>query len=279
MSETTITLPRPGTRRWPWLLLRALLIAALLYGAAVAALWWGQEGLLFRPATLPADHNFRMADDVHETWVDVPGARLNALHLRLPKPHGVVFFLHGNAGNLERWFVNVDFYRKANFDLYMLDYRGFGKSTGRIESQGQLEDDVRAAWARLAPAYAGKKRVIYGRSLGSGLATMLAAEVQPELTVLVSPYASMVQLAAEKYPWVPSAALRYPLRTDLLLPRVQGPVLMAHGDQDTLIPVQHAERLQAIAPAAQLLRVPGAGHGNIHSFKLYLDGLRAALAR
>jgi len=280
MSEVTITLPRgsaPG--RWTRLLGGALLVIALLYAAAVGALWWGQELLLFHPIALPADHAFRLADDVHETWVDVPGARLNALHLRLPKPDGVVFFLHGNAGNLERWFVNVDFYRKANFDLFMLDYRGFGKSTGHIESQAQLEADVRAAWAQVAPAYAGKKRVIYGRSLGTGLATGLAAEVQPELTILVSPYSSMLQLAGEKYPWVPGAVLRYPLRTDLLLPHVKGRIVLAHGEVDTLIPLAHSERLQALAPSAELLRVPGAGHGDIHGFKVYLEGLRAALAR
>jgi uncharacterized protein len=278
MSETTITLPRPSTSRWPGWLLRALCIVGLFYGVAVAALWWGQERLLFHPVLLPADHAFRMADDVHESWVDVPGAKLNALHLRLPHPEGVVFFLHGNAGNLERWFVNVDFYRKANYDLFMLDYRGFGKSTGHIESQAQLEDDVRAAWAQVAPAYVGKKRVVYGRSLGTGLATTLAADVQPDLTILVSPYSSMLALAAEKYPWVPGAVLRYPLRTDLQLPRVKGRVVLAHGELDALIPVQHSERLQTLAPGAALLRVPGAGHGDIHGFKVYLDGLRAALA-
>jgi len=280
MSDTTtLTLPAPAAKRWPRRLLRALLVLALVYAAAIGWLWWSQEQLLFRPTPLPADHHFQQGADVHERWIDVPGARLNALHLKLPNPSGVVFFLHGNAGNLERWFVNVDFYRKANIDLFMLDYRGFGKSSGHIESQAQLEADVRAAWAQVAPAYAGKKRVIYGRSLGTGLATMLATENAADLTVLVSPYASMLQMAAEKYPWVPGAVLRYPLRTDLLLPRVQGPVLLVHGDQDTLIPLQHSERLQALLPRAQLLRVPGAAHGDIQTYAVYLEGLRAALAR
>jgi hypothetical protein len=64
---------------------------------------------------------------------------------------GVVFYLHGNAGNLDSWFVNADFWRQANVDLFMLDYRGYGKSSGRITSQAQLEADVRAAWAAVAP--------------------------------------------------------------------------------------------------------------------------------
>lgn len=259
-------------------LLRVAAVAALGYAAVIGALWWGQEKLLFHPAPLPADQAFLLGPDVQETWVDVPGARLNALHLKRPKPDAVVFYLHGNAGNLARWFTNADFYRRANVDLFMIDYRGFGKSTGRIESQAQLEADVRAAWAAVAPQYAGVRRVFFGRSLGTGLAAMLAAEVQPEMTILVSPYASMARLAGEIYPWVPGAALRYPLRTDLWLPQVKGPVLLVHGDRDTLIPIAHAESLQPLAPHARLLRVPGAGHGDIQTFEPYLDGVRAALA-
>ena len=92
----------------------ALLSLMLLGGLLLAALWWGQERLLFMPTVLPAEHRFDFGADVHERWIDVPGARLNALHLRLPAPRGVIFFLHGNAGNLQSWFVNADFYRRAN---------------------------------------------------------------------------------------------------------------------------------------------------------------------
>ena len=254
-----------------------VLTAAALYGALLLAMWWGQERLLFHPQVLPASHRFAQGADVHETWVDVPGARLNALHLRLPRPDGVVFFLHGNAGSLQNWFVNIDFYRKANFDLFMLDYRGFGKSSGRIQSQAQLEADVLAAWQQVAPQYEGRKRVIYGRSLGTGLAAGLAAQMQPELTVLVSPYESMAALAGQHYPWVPQALLRYPLRTDLALAQVKGPVLLAHGALDNLIPASHSLALQRQAPQAQLVVVPGAGHNDIHRFAPYLDAFRAAL--
>ncbi len=272
-------MPRPALPPWSRALLYAALAAFALYAGVVALLWWGQERLLFHPQKLPAEHRYLMGPDVHETWVDVPGARLNALHLQLPNPAGVVFFLHGNAGNLESWFVNADFYRRANVDLFMIDYRGYGKSSGRIESQAQLEADVRAAWASVAPRYAGKKRVIYGRSLGTGLAATLAAELQPELTVLVSPYSSMAALSREHYPWVPGAVLRYPLRTDTALALVKSPVLLAHGGRDTLIAPRHSVALRGAAPQAQLLLVPQAGHNDIHQFDSYLEGLRGALAR
>lgn len=254
-------------------------VVVLTYAALLTVLWWGQERLLFRPRPLPESHRFERGADVHEAWVEVPGARLHALHLRLRQPRGIVFFLHGNAGNLQSWFVDVEVYRRLNFDLYMLDYRGFGKSSGRIGSQAELEADVRAAWNSIAPRYAGKRRILHGHSLGSGLAAGLAAEVQPELTVLLSPYSSVADLAREHLPWVPPALLRYPLRSDLALARVRTPVLLIHGQRDTRIPPVHSHRLQAVQPAAELLLVPGASHGDIHRHPVYLDALAAALAR
>jgi pimeloyl-ACP methyl ester carboxylesterase len=159
----------------------------------------------------------------------------------------------------------------------MLDYRGYGKSSGRIESQAQLEADVRAAWASIAPLYAGKRRVFFGRSLGSALAAGLAAEVQPELTVLVSAYESMAALAADHYRWVPPALLRYPLRTDAALARVKSAVLLVHGQRDEIIDAAHSERLLRVAPHAERVLIEGAGHNDLQQFPAYLEALAARL--
>jgi uncharacterized protein len=265
---------RAARRRW----LGGALALLLAYAALLGALWVGQEKLLFHPRTLPADHRFNAGADVQEVFIDVPGARLNALHLRLPAPDGVVFYLHGNAGHLQSWFVNTEPYRRANLDLFMLDYRGFGKSSGRIESEAQLHADVRTAWEHIAAQYDGRHRVFIGRSLGSGLVATLAAEVQPELTMLISPYQSIAALAGEIYPWVPGALLRYPIRTDLALPKIEGPVLMLHGDRDRTIPLEHSRRLLAVAPTARLVVIDGAGHNDLQSFEAYRQALASALA-
>jgi uncharacterized protein len=253
-------------------------VALVIYAIALSWLWFRQEKLLFFPEPLPADLSLSRDPDVHEGFLDVPGARLSTLHLRLPDPHGVMLFLHGNGGNLAGWFVNPDLFRRANFDLFMLDYRGYGKSTGRIASEAQLHADVLAAWEQIAPQYRGKRVVIYGRSLGTALAARLSVRLQPDLTVLVSPYRSMGALTAEFYPWVPRSVLRYPLRTEDDVAKIKNPLLLVHGGQDALIAPHHSDALHRVAPHAQLLRVARAGHNDLQDFDEYVSGLAGALA-
>jgi len=257
-------------------------VLAGLAGLLLGAVYVGQEALLFAPERLPADHAFDLPDVV-ETRVPVDGAQLSALHLRLPAPRGVVFFLHGNGGSLQNWFVNLDLYRRANFDLFMIDYRGYGKSSGRIRSEAQLHDDVAAAWRSIAPRYAGLRKVIFGRSLGTGLAARLAADLppaeRPDLTILVSPYWSMADLAHLHYPMLPGFLLRYPLETFRDIGRIEGPVLLLHGDHDTLIPPSHSVRLQALARSATFLPIAGAGHGDLQDFPAYREAIAQSLSR
>lgn len=269
--------------RRPRLQHRWLRRVAILFGLVGAIcvfgmglIYWRQEALLFDPVPLPADYVFALPD-VHEVSIEVDGATLSALHLKLPNPQGVVFFLHGNSGNLATWFTNSAFYRNANYDLFMIDYRGYGKSTGHIASQAQLRADVRKAWDWLAPQYAGKKKVIYGRSLGTALAAGLSADVSADLTVLVSPYCSMTDLMRANYPLLPTLLLRYPLPTCEYVARLHTPLLLVHGEADSLIPIAHSERILALAPQAQLLRIPGAGHNDVHQFDAYIEALTRRL--
>src|SRR6478609_5668517 len=144
-------------------------VAAVLYFGALLVLFFTQERVLFPGAPLPADHAFRFDVPFEEMRIAVPGATLDALRFPQPRTRGLVFFIHGNAGNLETWTTGLDFYRRVGYDLFIFDFRGYGRSTGRIESEAQLNADVRAAYDAIAPAYANVPIVIYGRSLGSGL--------------------------------------------------------------------------------------------------------------
>jgi uncharacterized protein len=264
------------------------LLAAVgaIYTATIGYLWFRQERLLFEPTRLPPDEPLTTDADVHESWVDVPGARLSVAHLRLPDPRGVVFFLHGNSGNLKDCLVELDGFRQVNFDVVMFDYRGYGKSTGCIGSEEQLRADVCAVWAEFSSHYEGKRVVISGQSLGTALAAGLSAELceagrAPDLTFLVSPYSSMGALAEELYPWVypwvPRQVLRYPLSTAMHAARLSGPLMLIHGDKDELIGIHHSHALRTAAPAAQLLCVEGAGHSDVHKFPSFRAALAGAL--
>ncbi len=255
-----------------WLLLSLL----VLYAIVVAVVALLQERLLFFPEALPQGHRFAQPGVVERT-IEVPGATLSALHFRQPDARGLFFFLHGNGGNVDLWLPSTDVYQSVRYDVFMLDYRGYGKSTGKIRSERQLHDDVLAAYRSVASEYAGRPIVVYGRSLGTGLAARLATEVRASLLVLVSPYFSIRELGRKHFPWVPPFALRYPLDTGRWLSSVSAPVMLLHGDRDALISVAHAERLKALRPDAELVIVEGAEHDDIPTFDQYLETLTARL--
>jgi hypothetical protein len=115
--------------------------------------------------------------------------------------------------------------------------------------------------------------------LAAGLAAELcAAGRTPDLTLLVSPYSSGRALADELYPWVPRQVLRYPLHTVEDAMRLQGPLMLIHGDKDELIGIHHSEALRTAVPNAQLLRIEGGGHNDLHKFPIFREALAGVLA-
>jgi hypothetical protein len=191
-------------------------LAGLAYGGLLAALYFNQESLIFPATTLPANYQFRFDQRFEEIRVAVPDGSLDALLFRQASPRGLVFYLHGNGGDLTTWTTGLDFYKRINYDLFIFDYRGYGKSTSRIESEAQLHADVRAAWEIIAPRYRGMPIVLFGRSLGAALATWLATDVYPSLLVLVTPFTSLTASAKRHYPYAPEFLVKYPLPNDTM---------------------------------------------------------------
>jgi alpha-beta hydrolase superfamily lysophospholipase len=278
---------RRQQRLRPWSTLSrgvaAAAVAVLLaWGLLVGAVWFGQERLLFEPEPLAATA-LPVLPDLTQEWIDVPGARLHAIRFRQPlvggvrSTRGLLFYLHGNTGNVATYFVDPAFWHDSGYDLFLLDYRGFGRSTGKIEGEAQLHADVLAAWRYVARDYDGLRKVILGRSLGTGLAVPLAAAVRPDLLVLVSPYSSMTAVKDVHYPWVPDAALRYPLASDRLIGDYDGPTLIFHGLRDAVIPAEESKALAREARRAELVLLPDADHVNVHELPLYRDTLLARL--
>lgn len=264
------------------LLASVLSVAALLYVAICAFLYFKQETLLFYPEKLPADYQFRFPGQYREYSIAAPdGARLNGLLFQTSSSKGLVFFLHGNGGSLAGWGGVAAIYTQLGYDVFLLDYRGYGKSQGHISSQAQLFGDVEAAYNQLKNFYPENKIVIAGYSVGTGPAAWLAARHQPRQLLLHAPYYSMADMAAHTirlWPILPGWLLRYPLATNEYVRQVSAPVGLFHGDRDEVIPYQSSVRLRALLkPGDQFITIRGGGHNGLLAQPQYQQAIRGLL--
>jgi pimeloyl-ACP methyl ester carboxylesterase len=244
---------------------------AALYVALCCVLYFKQESLLFFPTRLRADYQFRFPGNFEERWVTTSdGTRLHGLLFHAPDSKGLVFYLHGNGGAVDSWGESAPTYTRLGYDVFFLDYRGYGKSGGCISSQAQLLSDVQTAYRQLLPEYPENRTVILGYSVGTGLATWLAARQHPKLLILQAPYFNMRDLATHLYPFVPGFLVRYPLPTNELIAQVKAPIVLFHGDQDEVIYYQSSVRLKALLkPSDKLIVLPGAGHNGMTDNSMY----------
>ncbi|MCC7504374.1 MAG: alpha/beta fold hydrolase [Saprospiraceae bacterium] len=252
----------------------ALLIVFLTYVALCALFYFGQDLFFFRPERLPqwfayqypfpfAEINFEMDD----------GGSVNALHFRVPNSKGVVFYIKGNSRSIKGWGKFAKDFVGKGYDFFILDYRGFGKSKGR-RSEQILHDDLEEVYNWLKAEYGSEKKIVlYGRSLGSGLAVRLASRHRPQSLILDCPYYSFLYHISRYGFLLPIRwLLRYPIRTDLYIREVRCPVRILHGSRDRLIPYRQSEMLLALAPERIVLYpIQGAGHNNLPDFEQYHD--------
>jgi pimeloyl-ACP methyl ester carboxylesterase len=242
-------------------------------------LYFKQESVLFFPSRLRADHKFHFPGNFEERWIAAAdGTRLHGLLFHAAAPKGLVFYLHGNGGDVSNWADAAPVYTRLGYDVFFLDYRGYGKSEGTISSQAQLLEDVQTAYRQLLPEYLENKTVILGYSVGTGPATWLAARQQPRLLILQAPYFSLRDLATRLYPFVPGFLVRYPLPTNELITKVRAPIVLFHGDQDEVIYYQSSVRLKALLkPSDKLVLLHGAGHNGMTDNVEYQRELAALL--
>jgi pimeloyl-ACP methyl ester carboxylesterase len=245
-----------------------LVIALALYVVGCGFLYFKQEVLLFYPEKLPANYQFRFPGEHREYPITTPdGTRLSGLLFKTKAPKGLVFFLHGNGGSLAGWGDVAATYTRLGYDVFLLDYRGYGKSQGRISSQAQLLGDVETAYNQLKAEYAEQSIIIAGYSVGTGPAAWLASRHRPRLLLLHAPYYSLADMAAHTiklWPILPDWLLRYPLPTNEFVQRVAAPVVLFHGDHDEVISYSSSVRLKALLkPTDQLISIRGGGHNGL----------------
>ena len=160
----------------------------------------------------------------------------------------------------------------------MLDYRGFGKSTGK-RGEKEMLNDMQFIYEKLKEEYKEDHLIIYGRSMGSGFASKLAADNRPRYLILDAPYYSFRKVVERLLPILPiSLVLRFHLRTDKWMDAVKCHTYIIHGTKDRLIPISHSEKLQKINPRLiTLIRIHGGHHNDLPSFDEYHNFIRDIL--
>lgn len=241
-----------------------LILVTLVYVGAVGWLYVRQDVFLYQPSgTLAAPDPTALPGLSVETIAMPDGATLTAWFRPPDRGRPTLLYFHGNSGNLggrQSRFAEVI---ASGFGLLAPSYRGFRGSTGNpseaaLVADGQTLHD----WLR---ARVDGPIVLHGESLGSGVATAVAAERPVAAVVLEAPFTATLDLARERFPWVPSGLLmRDTFLTRERLPRVAAPVLIVHGTQDPATPVAHAERLFALGgDRRELALIEGGGHADL----------------
>ena len=239
-----------------------------------------QEKFIFKPEKLRQDFVYKYDAPFRELFFDVEvGVRINGLHFHAEKPLGLILYFHGNSRSIKGWAKYAkDFYR-YNYDVVLVDYRGFGKSTGK-RSEKDMYKDMQFVYDTLAATYPQNHLIIYGRSLGSGFAAKLAADNTPRYLILDAPYFSFKKTIERFLPILPvKYILRFHLRTDKWLPKVNCHTYILHGTKDWLIPISNSEKLQQLNPRKiTLIRITGGKHNNLPVFPEYHNFIRDILA-
>ena len=252
--------------------LTVLLTVLAIYVLISVLLYFLQDYFLFKPEKLPDDFQFYYDNqEIDEYNIETrDGATINGLRFKTDNPKGVVFYLKGNSKSIKGWGkFAVDFTRHG-YDVIMVDYRGFGKSTGR-RTQKAVKRDMQVIYNKIKEKVPEKYIILYGRSMGSGFAAKLASMNNPRMLILDAPYYSLSKVAKKYIPFMPlSILIKFPMPTYKWLKYVNCPIHIIHGTDDRLIPYKTSVRLSKIKPKiTKLYTVIGGGHKNLNNFESY----------
>jgi hypothetical protein len=242
---------------------------AIFYLGILIVLYLQQRALVFpaphKERTSPEAAGFPQAEEHILTPTD--GEKIIVWHVPARPGHPVVIYFPGNgdflAGSVGRFRDIV----ADGIGLIALSYRGYAGSSGYPSEQG-LFRDAEAAYAFASVRYGADRIVLWGFSLGTGVAVAMAAEHPVAKLVLEAPYTSIADVAASRFPFAPVRwLLRDPFRSDQRIARVTAPLLIMHGERDGAIPIGFGERLFALArKPKQFVRFPEGGHDNLGNY-------------
>lgn len=246
--------------------LKWFLVAALAgYGGLLALVYVAQRAMMYFPErlhTAPADANFTQAEEIALTAGD--GMRILAWYVPPREAMPVVLYFHGNGGALQHRVPRFAPLVADGTGLLALSYRGYGGSDGSPSEEGFIADAT-ALYDFAAARYPAGRIVLWGESIGGGVAIALAAKKPAAALILEAPFLSAVDIGASAYPIFPVRLLmKDQFRSDLRLPQVKAPLLVMHGALDNIVPLTSGEKLFSLGnEPKRFARFPRGGHNDL----------------
>lgn len=213
---------------------------------------------------LPQDYGLR-AEDVFMTTPDK--VRLHGWFFEAPQAKATLLFLHGNAGNISGRLSKVQGWVERGVSVFLVDYRGYGKSEGAIKKGSDLVSDARSAlhWLQESKQILPSQIILYGESIGSYPAIELAKESKFRGLILEAAFSSLGELAKKHYSWAPEFLLKdFQMNNLDGIQAVKAPVFIMHGELDEICPKRMGEELYELAPPPkEFYAVQGAQHNDL----------------
>ena len=246
-----------------------------------------QEKVVFLPVILPHDHTYDFENDFEEYLWDTPyEGKINALHFRIKNPKGVIAYFHGNADNLHRWGkIAVDF-TKFGYDVLVMDYRGYGKSSGP-RNEEYLYSDAQYFYDYAKDNYGEEKIIVYGRSLGGAFATKIAGENQPKMVILEATFYNLQDIVNR---WLPgkvtdkvSPKMTYHFLSNQNILKIKVPLYHFHGTKDSVVPLKSGKKLFEVFEKEhpkipkKFIEIKGGTHEDLIKYDEFIEEMKKIL--
>ena len=256
---------------------RIITAAILLYLAGGIILYFIQDLLLFHPKPLLPRHRFSFRQPFEEVNSAVDNRNLNFIKFKTLGPrNGIVLFFHGNMENVEHYGDYPPLFTKNGYEVWMTDYPGFGKSTGK-RSEKTMYQDALLIYEKAGGQISPDSIIIYGKSIGTGVASFLASRRKSRQLILETPYYSIDALAKHFFPIYPVRSLmKYSFPTYQYLKKVNSPLTLFHGTRDKVVPYSQSKQLADENHQVELVTIENGRHNNLAAFPLFqhkLDSL------
>ena len=257
-------------------------IAGIAYFTGGIVLYYLQKKLMLHPKRLPPDYKFQFDFPFREINVSFNKKDNTNLVQFFPKQvsKGVVLYFHGNQDNINRYAKYAVNFTRHGYEVWIHDYPEYGKSTGKF-TEANVYRQAAEIYKLANAKFESNNIIVYGKSLGSGIASWLASKNECRHVILETPYYSMSGLLARYAPMFPSSVMshfRFP--TGKHITQVKVPVTIFHGNKDGVIPHWHALKLKKVLKEEdEFITIEGAAHNNLNDFALFHNKLNEILIK